>query len=137
MTAPRTVGLVGLLVAAVAGAAEQARLENVKTEWQNAYGAIVYTVLADVKNVSNGPIQYVKVKVELLDKNGKVVAEREGYNVGAEVLEGEPGAAPAKDALKKVKPIPAGGTDHVRLSLDKEEIRKPFRTTDVVIVEAH
>ncbi len=131
----RTAVFIGLLLATAAGAAEQARLENVKTEWQNAYGAIVYTVLAEVKNVSSAPIQYVKVKVELLDKNGKLVAERVGYNVGAEVLEGEAGSAPSKDALKKVKPIPAGGTDHVRLSLDKEEIGKPFRTTHVVIIE--
>ena len=118
-----------------AGADERARLDNVKTEWQNAYGAIIYTVLANVTNVSDAPIVYAKVKVELFDKDGKLVAAREGYNSGAEVLdvEGLPGSP--EDKLKRVKPIAPGATDLVRLSLDKADIGKPFRTAKVALIE--
>lgn len=117
---------------------ERARIDNVKTEWQNAYGAIIYTVLADVKNASDVPIQYVKVKVELLDKQGKLVAERLGYNAGAEVLEVVIEGADAEtpeQRLKQVKPIAPGGTDLVRISFDKSDIGKPFRNTNVSLIE--
>jgi hypothetical protein len=78
------------------------------------------------------------VKVQLRDKQGKTVAERIGYNAGAEVLEvvieGEE-AEPPEQRLQRVKPIMPGGTDLVRISLDKTDIGKPFRTTNVVLVE--
>ena len=126
------------VLATAARAGERARVEDVKTEWQNAYGAIIYTVLAHVKNVSVAPIQYVRVKVELIDKNGKTVAERVGYNVSAEVLEvvieGAEAAAP-EQRLSQVKPIAPGASDLVRISLDKTDIGKPFRKTNVVLVE--
>jgi hypothetical protein len=120
-----------------AGADERARLDNVKTEWQNAYGAIIYTVLAEVKNVSAAPIRYVKVKVELVDKDGKTVAERVGYNAGAEVLEVvvEGAAKDPAENLKQVKPIAPGATDLVRISFDKADIGKPFRKANVSVVE--
>lgn len=121
-----------------ASAAERARIEHVKTEWQNAYGAIIYTVLADVKNVSNAPIHSVRVKVELLDKNDRPVVERLGYNVGAEVLEVVIEGAEAESPehrLRQVKPIAPGATDLVRISLDKADIGKPFRKANVTIVE--
>jgi hypothetical protein len=125
-------------LAAAASGGERARIEDVKTEWQNAYGAIIYTVLAQVQNVSDAPIQYAKVKVELIDKNGKTVAERVGYNVGAEVLEvvieGAEAEAP-EQRLSQVKPIAPGARDLVRISLDKTDIGKPFRTANVVLVE--
>jgi hypothetical protein len=113
-----------------------ARLENVRKEWQNAYGAIIYTVLADVTNVSDHPLQSVRVKVSLFDKTGALVAERDGYNAGAEVLD-EPSGGSAADKQQRVKPIPPGGKDLFRLSLDKTDIGKPFRTTTVEVVEVH
>jgi hypothetical protein len=117
-----------LALAGTTHAEERARIENVRTEWQNAYGAIIYTVLADVKNVSDAPVQYVKVRVELRDKNGNVVAQRAGYNAGAEILEvvieGADADSP-EQRLRQVKPIPPGGTDLIRLSLDKTDIGKP------------
>jgi hypothetical protein len=124
-----------LLLASVAHAGERAVLENVKTEWQNAYGAIIYTVLADVKNVSDAPIQCAKIKVELFDKDGKLVAERSGYNVGAEVLEQDEVPGSVDEKLQRVKPIAPGHTDLFRLSLDKTDIGKPFRKVNVVLVE--
>lgn len=124
-----------LLLASAALAEERVRLENIKTEWQDAYGAIVYTVLANVQNVSDAPVAYVKVKVQLYNKDGRLVAERAGYNAGAEILDTEGFGGSFEDKVKLVKPIAAGGTDLFRLSLDKADIGKPFRTTKVELVE--
>ncbi len=127
-----------LLVFAGSTVAQQrAQLENIKTEWQDAYGAIIYTVLANVKNVSIAPIAYVKVRVQLFDKDGKLVVERAGYNAEAEILDTEGIGGRFEDKVKLVKPIAPGGTDLFRLSLDKADIGKPFRTTKVELVEAH
>lgn len=124
-----------LVVASGARAADRAQLTDVTTQWQNAYGVIIYTVLADVKNVSPAPLQFVRIKVVLADKNGTTVAERDGYNMGAESLADDTGVAGSDDKLKRVTAIPPGGTDHFRLSLDKSDIGKPFRATRVTIVE--
>jgi len=127
-----TAVLIALTMAATA--AEDARLDNVRKEWQNAYGAIIYTVLADVVNTSDHPLQYVKVKVTLVDKNGVPVAERVGYNVGAERL-GDESPGSFADKLKRVQPIAPHGADLFRLSFDKPEIGKPFRSVSVSVVE--
>ncbi len=127
-----------LLVFAGSTVAQQrAQLENIKTEWQDAYGAIIYTVLANVKNVSVAPIAYVKVRVQLFDKDGKLVVERAGYNAEAEILDTEGVRGTFEDKVKLVKPITPGGSDLFRLSLDKADIGKPFRTTKVELVEVH
>ena len=126
-----------LLAAGAVTAQERAHLEDIKTEWQNAYGAIIYTTLANVKNTSDAPISYVTVKVELFDKDGKPVAQRVGYNVGAEILGLEELPGSFEDKLKRVKPIAPGGTDLVRISLDKADIGKPFRSAKVTLVEVH
>ena len=104
-------------------------LDGVKTEWQNLYGAIVYAASGTVRNTGSTPVRAVKIRVELFDKNGKPVAQREGYNLGAEILEEKP------DDLDKVKPIPAGGSDSLRLWIDKTDIPRPFRTATVTVVE--
>jgi len=137
MKRTRCIALAVMVLIVSAGdvrADERVVLENTKTEWQNAYGAIIYTVLVNVKNVSDTPLQYVRIKVELFDKDGKPVAERMGYNVGAEILDDESAGTP-EDKLKRVKPIAAGATDLIRLSLDKSDIGKPFRKTNVSVVE--
>ena len=126
-----------LLVAGIACAQERAHLEDIKTEWQNAYGAIIYTALANVKNTSAAPITYVTVRVELFDKDGKPVAQRVGYNAGAEILGLDELPGSFEDKLKRVKPIAPGATDLVRISLDKADIGKPFRTAKVELVEVH
>lgn len=130
-----TAGL--LVLATAAAAADRVVLENVKWEWQNAYGVILYTIVADVKNVSAVPVEYVRVKVELRDKNGNLVAERSGYNVGAEVLDEPTGSGANAGRLRQVKPIGPGAIDHLRLSFDKTDIGKPFHSTSVAVVEVH
>ena len=131
MTRLLSISALWLLLVSRVWAAEPARLENVRMEWQNAYGVILYTVLADVKNTGAAPLQYVKIKVELFDRDGRKVAEKTGYNVGAESL-----ADGAATGSQNIKPIGIGGSDLLRLSLEKGDIGKPFRRTEVTIVEA-
>ena len=125
-----------LALLATADAADRAALESVKTEWQNLYGVIVYAATANVKNLSAAPLRFVKVKLVLRDKDGNVVAEKVGYNLAAEALGDDAGADAREKALARVKPIPAAGSDPLRLSLEKEEIGRPFRTAELSIVEA-
>ena len=125
-----------LALLATADAADRAALESVKTEWQNLYGVIVYAATANVKNLSAAPLRFVKVKLVLRDKDGNVVAEKMGYNLAAEALGDDAGADAREKALARVKPIPAAGSDPLRLSLEKEEIGRPFRTAELSIVEA-
>jgi len=110
-------------------AADSIELENVKTEWQNLYGAIVYAASATAHNTGAAPVKAVKVRLSLYDKDGKLVMERNGFNMSAEQLEEH------ADAIDTVKPIAAGGTDPVRISIDKADIGKPFRTAKLTVVE--
>ncbi len=121
--------LATVVVAGAARAAEPVVLENVKTEWQNLYGAIVYAASANVHNTGAAPVQAVRVRLSLFDKDGKLVIQREAYNLSAEQLTEHP------DQLAAVKPIPAGGSDPVRLSIDKADIGKPFRTATLTVAE--
>jgi hypothetical protein len=128
----RRVLLAAIVVVALIGPADAADtvvLEGGKSEWQNLYGAIVYASSGTVHNTGTSPVRAVKLRVVLLDKNGQKVAERTGYNLGAEVLDEKP------DALDKTQPIPPGGTDSFRLWMDKGDIGKPFRSAQVTIVE--
>jgi len=118
------------LTAPASRAADTIVLENVKTEWQNLYGAIVYAASATAHNTGAAPVKAVKVRLSLYDKDGKLVLERNGFNMGAEQLEEH------AEAIDTVKPIPAGGTDPVRISIDKTDIGKPFRTATLTVVEA-
>jgi hypothetical protein len=118
-----------MLAAQPVNAADKVTLEDVKTEWQNLYGAIVYAASGTIKNGGTAPVRAVKVRIELFDKDGKPVAQREGYNLSAEALEEAPGD------IDKVKPIPPGATDNLRLWIDKSDIPRPFRTSKVTVVE--
>jgi Protein of unknown function (DUF3426) len=110
-------------------AADAVTLTDVTTQWQNLYGAIVYTATARVQNGSDTPVRWVRVTLQLVDKDGGVVAERTGYNLAAESLDATPAAT------IRVEPIAPGGSDHVRLSLDKRDIPRPFRTARLTIAE--
>lgn len=61
-------------LAAPARAADAIALEGVKTEWQNLYGVIVYGASARAHNTGSAPVRAVKVRLELYDKDGKLVA---------------------------------------------------------------
>lgn len=129
MTRVLPVLLVCAACAAPARAADTVVLEGVKTEWQNLYGAIVYGASAIAHNTGSAPVRAVKVRLELYDKDGKLVAQRDGYNLAAEQLQDTP------NKLDQVKPIAPGGSDPVRMSLDKSDIGRPFRTAKLIVIE--
>jgi hypothetical protein len=116
-------------LATAVAAAEAASLADAKTEWQNLYGAILYAGSATVHNGGAAPVRAVKVRLELFDKDGKPVAHADSYNLAAEKLNDSPAA------IDTVPPIPPGGTDKVRVSIDKGEIPGPFRTATITIIE--
>ena len=118
-----------LVLAGRAGAADAVKVEDATTEWQNLYGAILYAGSATVHNTGGAPVRAVKVRLELFDKNGKPVAHADGYNLAAERLNETP------SALDTIKPIPPGGSDKVRVSIDKTDIPGPFRTAKMTVVE--
>lgn len=119
----------------VAEAGDRVQLSDVKTEWQNLYGIILYSATARIENRSSDPIRFVKAKLEVFDKDGESVAVKEGYNLAAEALDDDSVPGSFDEKLSRVKPIPAGGSDPIRISLDKTEIGKPFRKAVVSIVE--
>jgi hypothetical protein len=129
MTRVLPVLLVCAALAAPARAADTVVLEGVKTEWQNLYGVIVYGASATAHNTGSAPVRAVKVRLELYDKDGKLVAQRDGYNLAAEQLQDTP------NKLDQVKPIAPGGSDPVRMSLDKSDIGRPFRTAKLIVIE--
>src|ERR1700693_4462293 len=91
-------------LAAPARAADTIALEGVKTEWQNLYGVIVYGASASAHNTGSAPVRAVKVRLELYDKDGKLVAQHDGYNLAAEQQQDAP------DRVDQVTPIPPGGS---------------------------
>jgi len=107
------------------------RAENVTAEWRNLYGVIVYAVNGSLENGSAQPLHAIKVRVDLLDREGKVVATGQGYNLGAEGLLDQ-----SDTALDSFPPVAAGGRDPMRLTIDKSEIPRPFSTTRLTFVEA-
>ncbi len=114
-----------LQVAAPAAGATVA-LEQARSEWQNLYGAILFAAAAQVHNTGATPINAVKVRLELLDANGMLVASSEGWNLAAEAL--------AENAKATVAPIAPGASDPLRLSIDKGEIGRPFQVARLSIV---
>jgi hypothetical protein len=102
-------------------------IEQARSEWQNLYGAILFAASAQVKNGGNAPLRAVHVRLELLDATGKLVASTEGWNLAAEALAENPKAA--------VTPIAAGATDPLRLSIDKDEIGRPFQVARLSVIE--
>jgi hypothetical protein len=140
-----------LWIAAIAFAtealgADAAAVGTHKGMWEMAYGDVYYRVVGDVENKSGKPLQYVKMEIDLLDKDGKVVKTLEGYNQEAEFLAGVDAtegidtgeaAEPFEKKLARVKPIPAGGKDSFRIGIGKNDIpKKPkFTAYKVRIVE--
>ena len=106
--------------------------------WEMAYGVVYYRVFGDVKNTSDQPLKYIEVEVELIDKDGKVVLSRSGYNQKAEVLGMQDIPGTLEEKLKEVEPIKPGDKDFFRLAVDKTEIpaNPKFTSYNVKITEA-
>jgi hypothetical protein len=140
--------VLGLLVAAAlaAGSAradEAARITEQAGQWELAYGLVYYRVFGKVENASKKPLRYVKLRLELLDKDGKPVLERVGFNQRAEALgeqetEGYQEKQSFEERLATVKPLAPGETDLFRIGISKDDIPKQpkFRSYRVKIMEA-
>jgi hypothetical protein len=106
--------------------------------WESGYGAEFYSVVGRLRNESDHALAYVKIRVEVIDAAGQVVASTETYNESAEVLtvevEGLPGGARAPLDSARVKPLATGAEERFRAGFLKEET-PPFRDYRVVVLE--
>ena len=107
------------------------RIRDVTAEWRNLYGVIVYAVNASLENAGTQPLHAIRVRLDLLDAGGGVVASRDGYNLGAEALLERPAMA-----LDSLPALAAGGRDPLRLTVDKSDISGPFTAARLTIVDA-
>lgn len=133
-----------VLFASVCAAEERVVITDQQGQWEMAYGDVYYRVVGNVRNESGRPIRYVKLEVDLLDKDGKVVKTFSGYNQKAETL-GEVGGEGVQtveqtslaEKAKKIQPLAPGEKDLFRIGVGKEEIPKQpkFASYRVRIVE--
>ena len=107
------------------------RVTEITAEWRNLYGVIVYALNARLENAGPAPLRAIRVRLDLVDAHGAVVASRDGYNLGAEALLEEP--ATAVDTLPA---IAVGARDPLRLTIDKTDIPRPFATARLTVVDA-
>ena len=96
-------------------------------KWESGYGSKFYNVVGRLKNKSDRPLVFVKLRIDAIGKDGKAVASTETYNESAEVL-----GVPEVDgqqllAQGKIKTIPAGGEERFRASFLDEET-PPFES---------
>jgi hypothetical protein len=128
--------LVGL---AARAAAPTVRVLDHTARWESGYGSTWYSVVGRLENTGDKPVAFVKLRLEVLDAAGKVVASTEAYNESAEAMdvqvEGEPGGATAPVAAPKVKPLAAHAQERFRGGFLKDET-PPFETYRVTVVEA-
>lgn len=93
--------------------------------WEDAYGEKFYQVVGTVKNIGKVPVGAVRIRIELLDESGKVVATFDGWNSRAEALgdlEGD--AARAELAELAPGPIAPGESDRFRSTFLADETPK-------------
>ena len=118
-----------LLVAMAAPAdGTSAKVLRHEGKWESGYGAKFYNVVGELENTSGHALRYVKLRLDALDVDGKVLGSADTYNESAEVL-----AAPEVDPQKllasgKVKPLAAGA---------KERFRGGFMADEYPAVKSH
>jgi hypothetical protein len=103
-----------LLAAVAVRADESATILRHEGKWESGYGAKFYNVVGALENTSGHALRYVKIRLEALDADGKVIGTTDTYNESAEVL-----SAPEIDPQKviasgKVKPLAAGAEERFR-----------------------
>ena len=128
--------LLAILVATAALAAEPAaRVLDHHGQWESGYGERFYNIVGQVKNTSPKPLGYIKLRVDALDDQKKVVASTETYNESASGL-----AVPDLDAETQaqvrahLKPIAPGAEETFRAGFLKTET-PPFTSYRVTVVE--
>jgi hypothetical protein len=133
--ARRGFALLGLLVAVACGRrGSDAEVLEHHGKWESGYGSKFYNVVGRLKNVSDQPLVYVKLRIDAVGKDGAVVASTETYNESAEVL-----GVPEVDgqqllAQGKIKTIPPGAEERFRGSFLDEET-PPFDDYAVTVIE--
>jgi hypothetical protein len=75
--------------------------------WENGYGEKFFQIVGTVTNGGAAPVGAVRIRVELLDDAGKVVATFDGWNARAEALGDLDGDA-ARAELVELSPGPIG-----------------------------
>jgi len=103
-----------LATTGVRAAEPGAKILRHEGKWESGYGAKFYNVVGALENTSGHALRYVKVRIEALDGDGKVLGSTDTYNESAEVL-----SAPEVDPQKmlasgKVKPLAAGAEERFR-----------------------
>ena len=113
-----------VFTAAMAARADEAgaKILHDAGKWESGYGAKFYNVVGTLQNTSGHALRYVKVRIEALDGDGKVIGSTDTYNESAEVL-----SAPEIDPQKmlasgKVKPLPAGAEERFRGGFMADEL---------------
>lgn len=108
--------------AAAAAAVDTIAIKEDGARWENGYGEKFFQVVGTVTNRGPAPVGAVRIRVELLDASGKVVATFDGWNGRAEALgdlEGD--AARAELGELAPDPIAAGASDRFRSTFLAEE----------------
>jgi hypothetical protein len=103
-----------LAATGVSAEAPGAKILSHQGKWESGYGAKFYNVVGVLENTSGHALRYVKVRIEALDGDGKVLGSTETYNESAEALSA-PGSEPqAMLASGKVKPLAARADERFR-----------------------
>lgn len=93
----------------------------------------IFVMRGELTNKSEHALAYVVLRYELLDKDGRVLLDAEGFNRSAEALRpDQEGNSYPEDA----KPIAAGGVDSYRMVFFHDEVPK-FTSQRVRVVEVH
>lgn len=123
--APAAAGAASPAPAADAAAIGTIRLAEDGARWENGYGEKFYQVVGTVTNDGKSPVGAVRIRVELLDESGKVVATFDGWNGRAEAL-GDLDDAAARAELAELAPGPIapGESDRFRSTFLADETPK-------------
>ena len=114
--------------------AEVTILEH-KGRWESGYGETFYNVVGRLRNDTGKTLRFVKLRVEVLDAKGKVLAHSDTYNETAEGL-----TVPEIDpkqllASGKIAPLEKAQEQRFRTSFIKDET-PAFESYRVRVLEA-
>lgn len=129
-----------------AGGAESVEISSSASSWDNLSDLFLgntpaapfgegsmFVMRGELRNTGKRPLRYVVLRYELLDDQGKVVKDIEGYNRNAESMRPD---EDGKVHPEKVTPIPAGGTDSYRMVFFHDEVPR-FASQRVRVTEVH
>ncbi|MFN2427544.1 MAG: FxLYD domain-containing protein [Candidatus Binatia bacterium] len=93
----------------------------------------VFVMRGSLRNTSDRAVHHIVLRYELLDSDGKVLHDAEGYNRGAESMRPDEEGRVHEEF---VTPIPAGGVDSYRMVFFHDEVPR-FTSQRVRVVEVH